>query len=719
MKNYQTIQLRNISLCGNSGSGKTTLAEAMLYEGGIIDRRGSVEQKNTVSDYSDIEHNNGSSVFSTVLYTEYQDHKINFIDNPGADDFCGGLIASLAVTDVGLLLINAQNGFEVGTEIQTRYLEKFNKPKIIVVNQLDHEKSNFEKVLEQLKERMGSEVVIVQYPLNEGASFNTLIDVLLMKQLKFPAEGGKPEISDIPAGEKARAEELRNQLIEKAAESDDKLMETFFEQGTLNDEELQKGLRLGLRNAKITPLLCVAARKNMGISRLMDFLCSYVPSPAEFPAPVSKEGQEIKCDASGNPVLFVFKTNIEPHLGEINFFKVMSGEITEGIDLTNNNNGTKERLNQLFAVAGKIRNKVPKMTAGDIGATVKLKNTKTNHTLSLNNHTVQFPPIEFPEPKFRTAIKCASEGDEEKLGEVLNRIHQEDPTILVEYSKELKQIIVSGQGEYHLNILKWHLDNIYKIATEFIAPKIPYRETITKVAQADYRHKKQSGGAGQFGEVHLVIEPYVEGAPDPTVYKLPGKEIKVNIKNKEEHDLPWGGKLVFINSIVGGAIDARFMPAILKGIMEKMEEGPLTGSYARDIRVVVYDGKMHPVDSNEISFRLAGRNAFKEAFKNAGPKILEPIYYVDVWVPSDRMGDVMSDLQGRRAIVLGMSSEKGFEKISAKVPLAEMNKYSTALSSLTQGRAIYTMRFAEYAQVPAEIQNELLKAYAAQEEKED
>lgn len=718
MKTYQTDQIRNITLLGNTGSGKTTLAEAMLFEGGIIERKGQVERKNTVSDYNQIEHETGSSVFSTILYTEYQDKKINILDTPGLDDFIGGMVSSLKVADTGIMLINAQNGVEVGTEIHFRHTDAANKPLVFVVNSLDHEKSHFEKALETTKERFGNNVVVVQYPVNEGNGFNTIVDVLKMKLYTFPANGGKPEISDIPDDQKAKAEEYHNELVEKAAENDEALMELFFEKDTLDEDEMRKGITAGLIQRGIFPLFCVSAKNNIGVSRLMEFLINTLPMVTDMPGFKNSEGKEIKCDPKGPASIFVFKTSIEEHVGEINFFKVIGGEITEGMDLVNNNTRTKERLSQLFFVDGKKRNKVSKLVAGDIGATVKLKSTKTNHTLNLPGQNWTYNEIVFPDPKYRTAIKTTNEGDEEKMGEILQRIHEEDSTIIVEYSKELKQIIVHGQGEHHLNILKWHFDNVFKLDIQFVPPKIPYRETITKVAQADYRHKKQSGGAGQFGEVHMVIEPYVEGMPDPVLYKVNGKEIKVSARKKEENDLEWGGKLVFYNCIVGGSIDTRFMPAILKGIMEKMEDGPLTGSYARDIRVAVYDGKMHTVDSNEISFKLAGRNAFNIAFKNAKPKIMEPVYDVEILVPSDRMGDVMSDLQGRRGMVQGMSSEKGFEKISAKVPLAEMNKYSTVLSSLTNGRAMYTMKFSEYVQVPPDLQEELLRAHEAEEKEE-
>ena len=716
MKTYQTEKIRNIVLLGHSGSGKTSLAEAMLFEGGVITRKGKPNQKNTVSDYRDIEQENERSIYSSLLYTEYLDTKINILDSPGADDFISGAVSSLHVAETVIMVINAQSGVEVGTEIHSRFTESFKKPVVFLINHCDNDKANFEKAYESIKERFGKNVVLAQYPINTGPAFNSIIDVLKMKMYKHPSGGGKPEILDIPADQKEHAAKLHNELVEKAAENDEKLMELFFEKDTLNEDEIRRGITSGLVQGSISPVFCSAAENNIGISRLLEFIANVFPSPADVAPFKTKDDKEVKTDPTGTTSLFIFKTEYESHIGEINYFKVISGEVNESDDLVNNNTRTKERLSQLFVVAGKTRTKIPKLVAGDIGATVKLKNTKTNHTLTTSNVFFEFPSVHFPEPKFRTAIKPLTEGDEEKLGEALNRIHEEDPTILIEYSKELKQIIISGQGEHHMNILKWHLDNTYKIGTQFLAPKIPYRETITKISQAEYRHKKQSGGAGQFGEVHMIIEPFIEGAPDPRNFKIGGKELKISIRNKEEIDLTWGGKLIYNNCIVGGSIDSRFMPAILKGIMEKMEEGPLTGSYARDIKVYVYDGKMHPVDSNEISFRLAGRNAFKDAFKNASPKILEPIYELEVLVPGERMGDVISDLQGRRAIVMGMSSEKGFEKISAKVPLAEMNKYSTTLSSLTNGRALYSMKFLEYAQVPPDVQERLLKAYEEEEE---
>jgi len=716
MKIFETKDIRNLSLLGSAGSGKTTLAEAMLFEGGVINRRGEVNQKNTVSDYHEIEHERQGSVFSTVLYTEWLGKKLNIIDTPGADDFVSGVISALNVTDTGLLLLNAQHGIETGTQIIWRHTERLHKPVVLVVNQLDHDKANYDKTVEDAKQSFGSKVTIVQYPINPGIEYNAMIDVLLMKMYKWGPNGGEPTISEIPASEMEKATEYHNILVEAAAENDESLMEIFFEKGSLSEDEMRAGMRVGLKTRGMFPVFCVSGKKDMGVRRFMQFIGNVCPTPSDMPAPKNSDGKEIKCDAAGKTSLFIFKNSIEQHLGDVLFFKVMSGTLTEGMDLINVNKQGKERVSQLYAVAGKNRDKVEKFVAGDIGATVKLKETKTNHTINEKGEDWTFPAMVFPDPKFRIAIKAVNESDDEKLGEILHRINAQDPTVILEYSKELKQLILHGQGEFHLNTVKWHLEHLHKIEVQFIAPKIPYRETITKFAAADFRHKKQSGGAGQFGEVHLIIEPHEDGKPDPSKYKIGDKDLVVNVRGKEEIPLAWGGKLVFYNCIVGGVIDARFLPAILKGIMEKMEEGPLTGSYARDIRVCVYDGKMHPVDSNEISFKLAGAKAFSAAFKSAGPKILEPIYNVEVLVPSDRMGDVMSDLQGRRAMIEGMSSEKGFEKLKVRVPLAEMGKYSTALSSLTNGRATFNMTFAEYASVPHEVQEGLLKAYSAEEE---
>lgn len=718
MKVYQTNEIKNIALLGSSGSGKTTLVEAMLFESGVIKRRGSVAAKNTVSDYFPVEQEYGYSVFSTVLHVEWNNKKLNIIDCPGSDDFVGSTVTALNVTDTAIILLNGQYGVEVGTQNNFRYTEKLNKPVIFLVNQLDNEKCDYDNILEQLKEAYGSKVVPIQYPIATGPGFNALIDVLLMKKYSWKPEGGAPTIEDIPAEEMDKAMEMHKALVEAAAENDENLMEKFFEQDSLTEDEMREGIRKGLIARGMFPVFCVCGGKDMGVRRLMEFLGNVVPFVSEMPKVQNTEGKEVAPDTNGPESLYFFKTSVEPHIGEVSYFKVMSGKVHEGDDLLNADRGSKERIAQIYVVAGGNRVKVEELQAGDIGAAVKLKDVKTGNTLNGKDCDYKFNFIKYPNSKYTRAIKPVNEADVEKMMSILNRMREEDPTWVIEQSKELKQTLVHGQGEFHLRTLKWRLENNEKLPVKYEEPKIPYRETITKAARADYRHKKQSGGAGQFGEVHLIVEPYKEGMPVPDTYKFNGQEFKITVRGTEEIPLEWGGKLVFINSIVGGSIDARFLPAIMKGIMSRMEQGPLTGSYARDVRVIVYDGKMHPVDSNEISFMLAGRNAFSEAFKNAGPKILEPIYDVEVFVPSDRMGDVMGDLQGRRAMIMGMSSEKGFEKLVAKVPLKEMSSYSTALSSLTGGRASFIMKFSSYELVPADVQDKLMKDFEAKQVEE-
>lgn len=719
MRVYQTNEIKNIALLGSAGSGKTTLAEAMLYEAGIIKRRGSVEAKNTVSDYFPVEQEYGYSVFSTVFHVEWNNKKLNIIDCPGADDFVGGAITALNVTDQAVILINGQYGPEVGTQNNFRYTEKLKKPVIFLVNQLDSDKCDFDAIVSSMKDIYGPKCVQIQYPITTGPGFNSLIDVLLMKKYSWKPEGGAPIIEDIPAEEMPKAMELHKALVEAAAENDEGLMEKFFEEEALTEDEMREGIRKGLVTRSIFPVFCVCAGKDMGVRRLMEFLGNVVPFVSEMPKVHNTRGEEVVADSNGPTSLYFFKTGMEPHIGEVSYFKVMSGTVKAGADLTNADRGSKERLAQIFACAGANRIQVDEMCAGDIGCTVKLKDVKTGNALNGKDCEYKYDFIKYPNSKYSRAIKAVNEQETEKMMASLIKMRQEDPTWVVEQSKELRQTIVHGQGEFHLRTLKWRMENNEKIQVKFEEPKIPYRETITKAARADYRHKKQSGGAGQFGEVHLIVEPYADGMPDPTVFKFGGQEYRINVKNKEEIDLEWGGKLVFINSVVGGAIDARFMPAILKGVMERMERGPLTGSYARDVRVIVYDGKMHPVDSNELSFMLAGRNAFVAAFREAGPKILEPIYDLEVYVPADFMGDVMSDLQGRRAMIMGMDSEAGYQKLQAKIPLKELSNYSISLSSITGGRASFTTKFASYELVPNDIQQQLVKEHEAELASED
>ena len=718
MKVYKTDEIKNIALIGSKGSGKTTLAESMLFESGVIKRRGNIESGNTVSDYFPVEKEYGYSVFSTVFNTEFNGKKLNLIDCPGADDFIGNAYTALGVCDSGVIVVNAEYGVEVGTQNIFRVTNKLHKPVIFALNHMDGEKVDFDNMLDQLREHFGSNVMPVQYPLNAGAGFNSMIDVLLMKKYEWGPDGGVPKVSDVPADQMDKAQEMHDALLEAAASNDEALMEKFFADEPLTEDEIRSGLRKGVVERNLFPVFIVSAAKDMGVRRMMEFLGNICPSPLEVAAPETTAGVEVKPEANGPLSLFVFKTSVEPHIGEVSYFKVMSGTLKAGDDLENINRGSKERLAQVFTVSGQIRNAAEQLIAGDIGAAVKLKDVRTGDTLDAKGCDYQFDFIKYPAPRYIRAIKPTSESDAEKLMGILTRMHEEDPTILVEQSKELKQTLVKGQGEFHLRTLKWRVENNDKLPIEFFEPKIPYRETITKAARADYRHKKQSGGSGQFGEVHLIIEPYTEGMPEPDAYKFGSQEYKMNVRDKQEIPLDWGGKLVVYNCIVGGAIDARFIPAIVKGLMDRMEQGPLTGSYARDVRVMIYDGKMHPVDSNEISFRLAGRNAFSQAFKGANPKILEPVYDVEIITPGDTMGDVMKDVNGRRGIIMDQDSEGGILKLNAKVPLKEMSSYATSLSSITGGRGSFSMQFSSYELVPGDVQDKLLKEYAETQEED-
>jgi len=705
MKVFDQKHIKNIVLLGSTKSGKTTLAETMIYEAGLINRRGKVESHNTVSDYHLIEHERESSVYTTLLHTEWRNYKINILDTPGLDDFIGEVIASVRVADTCVFLINSQHGVEIGTELIWNYVDQFSKPTIFTINQLDHPKSSFDSTYESIKKRFGSAATLMQYPINEGEGFNQIIDLLKMTCYRFPVEGGKPEKIPIPDSEKERADELHNQLVEKAAENDDGLMELYFEKGTLDEDEMREGLRIGMLNHDVFPIFCISAEKNMGSGRLMGFIDNVAPSAVDAAPDHSLKGEEIPRDPKGPAELFIYKTLVEPNLGRMTFFKVVSGEISEGTELINHRTGQMERMNQLFIIDGQKREQVDKLVTGDIGATLKLKDSHTNQTLRSKEVNQAIAPMDFPEPRLRMAIKANNRSDEEKLGEVLHKIQEEDPTIEVGFSNELKQLIIGCQGELHLNVVKWILENTYKMDIYFESPKIAYRETIHNSAESVYRHKKQSGGAGQFGEVSMKIEPYLEDMQEPEGY---------NIRGKEEIPLAWGGKLVFYNCIVGGAIDARFIPSIQKGVLEMMERGPLTGCYVRDIRVIIFDGKMHPVDSNDMAFKIAGRMAFKESFFKADPKIMEPLYELEVLVPEELMGDVMTDLQTRRSVIMGVDAKGHYQLIKCKTPLAELDKYTTTLRSITQGRASFTSKFSAYALVPYDVQKRLIDEYEHQ-----
>jgi elongation factor G len=706
MKTYDEKHIRNIVLLGAAKSGKTTLCETMLFEAGIIPRRGSVEEGNTVSDYHEIEHERGSSVYATCLHTEWRDYKINIIDTPGLEDFIGEIISSIRVCDTALILLNAQHGVEVGTEQIWDYVDKYQKPTILAVNQLDAEHANFTRTVEDARRVFGPAVTIMQYPVNQGPGFHSVIDLLKMTLYRFPENGGKPEKLPIPDSEKEQAEQLHNELVEKAAENDDTLMEQYFEKGSLDEDEMRRGLKIGMLKHQVFPVFCLSAINNIGSGRLMGFIDNVAPAATEMPPELAEDGSPVPCNPAGAPVLFVFKTLQEPHIGRLSFFKVLSGEIKAGMELYNEKGNTAERLNQLFITDGRNRHPTEVLRAGDIGCTLKLRNTLTNHTLCEKQSGKQIKPIDFPTPKVRVAIEATNKSDEEKLGEVLAEMHMEDPTLEIEYNRELKQIILHGQGDLHLALTKWRLENIYKMHVEFLPAKIPYRETIRQQANANYRHKKQSGGAGQFGEVFLTIEPYYDGMPPYKAHP---------VRDTDEIALNWGGKLVFNNCIVGGAIDTRFLPSILKGVMEKMQEGPLTGSYVRDIRVSVYDGRMHPVDSNDISFKIAGMMAFRDAFHQASPQLLEPVFDIETTAPDTMMGDIMSELQTRRSIITGMDTLNGYQVIKARTPQAELDKLYAALRNVTQGKAKITAAFAEYAPVPPDVQKKLSEEYRQSE----
>lgn len=702
MKAYDEKHIKNVALIGSAKSGKTTLAETMLFEAGIINRRGTVEEKNTISDYHEIEHERGSSIYATSLHTEWRDYKINIIDTPGLDDFIGEVISSIRVCDTAVILLNAQNGLEVGTELLWNYIDQYKKPTILAINQLDREKADFNQSIAEANAFFGPAVTLMQYPLNAGFGFNSIIDLLKMVMYTFPEEGGKPEKLPIPDSEKERAGKLHNELVEKAAENDEELMELYFEKGNLDEDELRKGLKIGMMKHQVFPVFCLSAKKDMGTGRMMGFIDNVAPSAIEMPPEVTEDGQKVPCDPAGPTRLFIFKTLIEQHLGRLSFFKVLSGEVTVGIELQNEKTNVTERISQLFIADGKNRTPIEKLKAGDIGCTWKLKNSYINHTLNGKGAKGNIAPLHFPAPKMRVAIVAKNKQDEEKLGEVLNEIHMEDPTMEIEYNRELRQIIIKVQGELHLAITKWKLEHTYKMQIEFQKAKIPYRETIQKSAISTYRHKKQSGGAGQFGEVSMKIEPYFEGMPQLTEFQ---------VRDTETLELAWGGKLVFNNCIVGGVIDSRFIPSILKGVMEKMSEGPLTGSYVRDVRVSVFDGKMHPVDSNDISFKIAGMMAFRDAFHQAEPLLLEPIHEVEVSVPDSMMGDAITELQARRSMILDMDNDFGYQVIKARTPLAELDKFFSSLRSISQGRAKVRSQFADYAPVSLDLQKRISEEY--------
>lgn len=709
MAEFDTSHVKSIVLLGHAGSGKTTLAECMLYEAGLITRRGTIAEKNTTGDYHELEQERGNSIFSKLMHSKWRGYKINIIDTPGYDDFTGEVISALRVADTGIMVINAAMGVEVSTDIIWEYTEHFKTPMIFAINKLDDDRADFDKTVAEIKNHFGNKVLVVQYPRQQGAGFHEIIDVLRMTMYKFKDNGGKPEKMAIPDDEKIRADELHKELIEGIASNDESLMEKYFDKGELDEDEMKIGLKKAMINHDLFPLFCLSAERNMGSGRLMSFIDNVCPSANEMPPQTTKSGNKLECDANGPACIFIYKTVSEPHVGDLSYFKVFSGTVKSGMELENESTGVVEKINQLFSVEGNKRIPTNELVAGDIGATLKLRNTHVNNTLHIKGKNYELNPIEFPAPNMTVAIETVKKGEEEKLSLALHQLKEEDPTIIIEHSQELKQLLIHCQGDMHLAVAKWKIEHIHKLEVRFNKPRIPYRETIRKMAESSYRHKKQSGGAGQFGEVYMRIEPWYDGIAEPA---------GLNVRGRDTHDLDWGGKLVFYNCIVGGAIDTRFLPSIMKGVMEKMQNGPLTGSYVRDVRVCVYDGKMHPVDSNDISFKIAGLQAFRQAFQMADPQILEPIYQVEVLCPDDITGAVIGDLQTRRAIVEGIDAEGHFQKVIAKVPLSEMDGYSSSLRSITQGRAKFKSTYFEYAPVSFDLQKKLAEEYGKTEKEE-
>ena len=695
-KEYTTDKIRNIAFIGHGGSGKTTLSEAVLLTSGTSTRFGRVDDGSTVSDYHPDEIERKISINASLLHCDWESHKLNILDTPGYSDFTGEVISSLRVSDIAAVLLKAVEGTEVGTEIVWNYTKRYNTPILFIVNKLDNENAEFDHAFSTAKNRFGADVTLVQFPANQGLTFDSIIDVLKMKMLKYNRDGsGKFTESDIPAEFKEKADHLHEELIEKIAETDEELMNKFFEEGTLKDADLQKGLKLAFNTRKIFPVFCSAASMNIGMNPILSFLVHYGPSPADRGPVVAKDqkGTEIKVapDPSAQPSLFAFKTVSEQHVGELSFFRVYSGTVTAGLDLTNNSNGKFERLGQIFVMNGKERKDVGKLVAGDIGAVVKLKDTHTNNTLSSKAFPVVYQTIEFPEPVIRMAISARSKGDEDKIGTGLHYLHEEDPTFLVQVDGQLSQTVIAGQGELHLLIVTKRLKEKYGVEVDLAEPKIPYKEAIkAKVNEIEYKHKKQTGGRGQFGHVYLKLEP-----------------------------LPRGTGFQFEDEVVGGVVPGRFIPAVEKGVVETMHRGVLAGYEIVDVKVTIFDGSYHSVDSDEHSFKIAGAMAFKKGFMEAKPVLLEPINEIEVIVPDEYMGDVMGDLSGRRGKISGMESEGTFQKIKALVPMSEIHKYSTILRSMTQGRGVYRTKFSHYEELPREQAEKVIAAKEKAKEEEE
>ena len=685
--------IRNLALIGHSGSGKTTLAEALLYTMGAVDRLGRIEEGNTASDYQKEEMERQISISATPLHGSYSGVKINIIDTPGFSDFSCEVRAALRVVDAAIVVVDALTGPEVGTEFVWKFAQQQGVPRVIFINRLDKEHASFEKTLQMLKDLFGASVVPLQVPLGEGPAFGQIVDLIRAKSYSYKPGQPKAQVGDTPADSKSKFDGMQKSLMESVAETDEGLLNVYCEAGELNKDQLLEGLCKGFWGGSLFPVFCGSAYLPAGADRLLEVIVEMFPHPDTRPAVKGvrpdSTAEITRSTRDSATTAFIFKTISEPHLGELSFFRVFSGEVKAGSEIYNSTQKISEKIGQLYSMSGKVRKTMDRVGTGDIGALVKLKNTHTGDTLCDARNPIILPAIDIPDPVHRTAVRPRAKGDEEKLSAGLHALHEEDPSFIASYDPELKQTIVAGQGELQLNIILRKLKDKFGVDVDTEQPGIPYRETIRKSAEGQGKHKKQTGGRGQYGDVWLRLEPLPRGSEDP---------------------------LEFEDAIVGGVVPGRFIPAVEKGIRGALEEGVISGNRVVDVKVTLFDGSYHDVDSSEMAFKIAASIGFKKVFKECNPVILEPIYDIEVIVPEEYMGDVMGDISGRRGKIQGMDHEGKFQIIKAKVPLAELHTYSINLRSMTSGRGLFRMKFSHYEPVPHDVQEKLTAAYAARRE---
>jgi elongation factor G len=685
--------IRNICLAGQRGCGKTSLADAIAFCTGLNNRIGRVDDGSSLLDYTEAEIARKTSISTKLLACQWQKTKLNILDCPGHSDFVGEFLSGLKVADAACVVINAAAGVEIGTQLQWNAIVEFPVAKFFFVNKMEQENIKWQAVLDSIRSTFGREAVALQVPIGEAESFKGLVDLIQMKAFTFDGEGN-PVGTDIPSDVQDVAQAERDKLIEVVAEADDSLVEKFLEEGTLPNEDILKGLKAGIAASKIYPVLFGSAAKNIGVKVLLDFAAQFLPAPNQMPPVVahkngSEETLEVACDPGGKPLIYVFKTTSEGHLGDMSFFRTISGTITPGMELKNQQTDMIERFTQIYTFHGKNRDDLTSVPAGDIGVLVKLKSTHTGNTLSDSGLSVVIPPVKFPSPVMDVAVKPKSKGDEEKVTSGLNKLNQEDPTFRLVADPALKQLVLYGQGSTHIEVITEKLKKRYGVDIDLVKPKIPYRETVRGKAEKQYRHKKQTGGRGQYGEVYIRIEPNERGA---------GFE--------------------FIDEIKGGVIPSKYIPAVQKGIVEAMQHGGLAGAPVVDVKVTLYFGSFHEVDSSDMAFKIAGSMAFKEGFMEAKPVLLEPIYNVEILVPDEFTGDIMGDLSARRGKILGMDPVGKQQRIRAQVPQAELYQYSVDLRSMTQGQGVYSIEFSHYEEVPHEIAQKIIEEAKAQREEE-